>query len=127
MTTKYFQLRDINGYNGFGLPFSDTNYSVTLTASTDTTLTVPSAIGLGQQGPSTKAQSIAIISVKPNGSVWMAVNATAAVPAGNTFASTTSELIGPFNYAKLVNGGDVLHFISPDTGDTVSVSFYSLS
>lgn len=123
MTTKFNMSRDINGYNGFGLPLSDTNYSCTLTANSDTTLTVPNAIGLGNQGPSTVAQSIAIINADPGTSVWVAVNGTASTPVGATFASTTSAL-NPG--AIFVNGGDVLHFITSATGVNVSVRFYSL-
>jgi hypothetical protein len=124
MTTKFNLTRDINGFNGFGLPFTDTAYSCTLTAVTDTTLTVPNNIAIGRQGPSTVAQSIAIFSYDPGTSVWVADGATASNPAGATFAATSSEL-NPA--ARLVNGGDVLHFYTTETGVNVSVTFYSLS
>ena len=116
--------RDINGFNGFGLVFTDTAYSATLPASTDTTLTVPSAIGIGKQGFATVAQTLAIFSYEPGTSVWVAINTTAAVPAGATFATTSSEL-NPA--ARLLNGGDILHFITAGTDIDVSVSFYSVS
>jgi len=125
MTTKFNMTRDINGYNGFGLQFSDTNYSCTLTASSDTTLTVPSAVGIG--GPetaSTYAYTLAIFDFDPGTSVWVANNNTASAPAGNTFASTNSQL-NPA--ARLVKGGDVLHFFTTGTGVNVSVEFYSLA
>jgi hypothetical protein len=124
MTTKFVMSRDINGYNGFGLKLTDTAYSATLLASTDTTLTVPSTIGLGQQGPATKAESIAIIVADPGTSVWVAVNTAASAPVGNTFASTSSQL----NPGAIdVFGGDVLHLYTTGTGVNVSVRFYSLA
>lgn len=124
MTTKFNMSRDINGYNGFGLLFTDTAYSCTLTASTDTTLTVPNAEGLGKQGYGSVAQSLAIFTFDPGTSVWVADGAVASNPAGDTFATTASEL-NPA--ARLVNGGDVLHFFTTGTGVNVSVSFYSVS
>ncbi len=124
MTTKFNMSRDINGYNGFGLTFTDTAYSATLATTTDTTLTVPSAIGIGKQGYATVAQTLAIFTFDPGTSVWVANNTTAASPAGASFAATSSEL-NPA--ARLVNGGDVLHFYTTGTGVNVSVSFYSVA
>jgi hypothetical protein len=124
MTTKYTQSKDINGYNGFGLPFSDTVYSATLAATTDTTLTVPNAVGLGKQGYATIPQTLAVFSYQNATTTWVAVNGTAAVPAGATFAATTSEINPP---AKLVNGGDIIHFFSAAGTAGVSVAFYSVS
>ena len=113
--------RDINGFNGFGLQISDTNYSATLAASTATPLTVPLTVTeLGQSYGTAKARLIAIITSDPGSSVWVANNGTAAVPAGGSFASTTSAL----NPAALeVKVGDVLSFISAGT-PSVSVRFY---
>lgn len=107
--------RDINGYNGFGLPFSDTNYSATITTGTATSLTVP--------GNSVCTVFLAIFSFTPGGSVYVANNETAAIPAGGSFASTTSVL-NPT--ARVCNAGDVLSFITADTSDDVQVSFYGL-
>ncbi len=123
MATRFNMTRDINGFNGFGLPFTDTAYSATLTTTTDTTLTVPSTVALGRQGPSQKAQWIAIFIFDPGTSVWVANNTTAGVPAGASFGATVSEL-NPA--ARFVNGGDVLHFYTSGTGVSVSVLFYSL-
>ncbi len=126
MTTKFNMSRDINGYNGFGLTFTDSAYSATLAAVTDTTLTVPSAIGLGKQGYSTNAtgQMLAVFSFDPGSSVWVANNAVAANPGGGSFAASSSEL-NPA--ARLVNGGDILHFYSVSANANVSVSFYSVA
>src|ERR1700683_4134032 len=94
MTTKFILTRDINGYNGFGLPFTDTAYSATLTSDTDTTLTVPSTNPLGGNSYEgfSKAVLIAIFSYDPGTSIWVARNVTASIPLGSTFLATSSEL-----------------------------------
>ncbi len=135
MPTKFNMTRDINGYNGFGLVFTDTAYSCALAANTDTTLTVPTGSSIGgaaypvsgihaENTGTPESQLIAIFEYNPGAVVWVANNTTAAVPAGATFAATASEL-NPA--ARAVTAGDVLHFITPDSGDVVSVLFYWLS
>ena len=129
MVVKYNQERDINGYNGFALPPSDLNFNATLAATTDTTLTIPNSTGMGGHGVYYTAVWVAIITVAPTtGAVWMAVNATAAVPVGTSFASTSSILLSPncCNGFRL-NGGDVLHFFSTPATNSVSVRLYSMS
>lgn len=123
MPTKFNMCRDINGYNGFGLQFSDTNFSATIAANADTTITVPSNSGMGGYGIQSSSTWIAIFSYTPGASVWVALNTTASVPAGATFASTQSQL-NPA--ARLVKGGDIIHFISASAAD-VSVMLYSIS
>jgi hypothetical protein len=123
MTTKWILTRDINGYNGFGLPFTDTAYSATLTANTDTSLVVPSTNppgGNSYEG-NAKAVLIAIFSFDPGTSVWVARNAVASAPAGASFAATSSEL-NPA--ARQVYAGDTLHFYSTGTAVNISVLFY---
>lgn len=129
MVTKYNQTRDINGYNGFGLPPSDLNYNATLAATTDTTLTIPNTMGMGGNGIYQKSVWLVLITVAPTtGAVWLAVNAVAAVPVGSTFATTSSVLLVPTVYnAFQVNGGDVLHFFSTPATNSVSVRLYSIS
>jgi hypothetical protein len=112
--------RDNQGMNAFAPAFSQDVYSATLAATTDTTLTVPS-----------NSQTwLAVFSVDFSKLVWVAKNATAAIPAGSTFASTTSELINPYypyTFAKVVQAGDVLHFFSESGTANISVAFYALS
>ena len=121
MTTKFNMTRDINGYNGFGLPASDTNYSATLAISTDTSLTVPTVFALGDSSSTSKAKLIAIIVPDPGSSVWVALNTAASAPAGASFAATASFL----NPAALeVKGGDVIHFFCTTANVSVSVRFY---
>ena len=126
MSTQYKLQKDVAGYNGFGLPFSVQKYSASLAITTDTTLTVPSSGAMGAP-LNTVNRFLAIVQVEANLSVWCALNATAAVPAGSTFAATTSELIiGGEYYAREVKAADVLHFIAPTAGTDISVVFYAL-
>ena len=126
MTTMYKLQKDVAGYNGWGLQFSDQKYSASLAITTDTTLTVPSSGAMG--APLNQVNRfMAIINVEANLSVWCALNATAAVPAGAGFAATTSDLIiGDQYYAREVKAGDVLHFLAPTAGTDISVLFYAL-
>lgn len=124
MATKFNMTRDINGYNGFGLAFTDTAYSATLAATTDTSFTVPSSMGMGGNGFFSSSEWLAIFEYTPGSEVWVAVNTTAAVPAGASFAATASEM-NPA--ARLVKGGDVLHFKTASANNSVSVLLYSLS
>ncbi len=126
MTTQYKLQKDVAGYNGWGLPFSDLKFSASLAITTDTTLTVPSSGSIG--APLNQVNRfLAVINVEANLSVWCALNATAAVPGGAGFAATTSDLIiGGQYYAREVKAGDVLHFLAPTAGTDVSVLFYAL-
>lgn len=123
MTTPFSLTRDINGYNGFGLAFSDTKLSATIAQSTDTTLTIGGNAAMGAAAAQVN-KYIVIFSYEPGATVWVAPNATAAIPAGASFASTASEL-NPS--ARTVEVGDVLHFFTPDSGGaSVSVLIYAL-
>lgn len=99
----------------FGLTFANIFYSASLAATTDTSLTVPGAA----------SRYKAVIRCEPNATVWVALNATAAVPAGASFAVTTSELI-PVNgtLCRDVASGDVLHFYTATAATDVGVAFY---
>jgi len=126
MTTQYKIQKDVAGYNGFGLSFSDQIYSATLTASTDTTLTVPSNAAMGVP-LNTINKWIAVIQLSIINSVWFALNETAEIPAGNTFAQTTSDLIvGSQFYGVEVKTGDIMHFITPNDAVDIMVKFYAL-
>jgi len=124
MTTQYNINQYVKGINGFGLKFCDTIQSSKLSASSDTTLAVPATAAMGAPSSNQNNKFIAVISV--DALCFVAVNASAAIPAGNTFASTTSELI-PINtlYGKYVQTGDVLHFFSSGTPN-VTVAFYAI-
>jgi len=118
--------KDVAGYNGFGLPFSDQKFTASLAATTDTTLTVPSSGALGAPH-NTNNRFLAIVSIETGGNVWCALNATAAVPAGGTFAASNSELVtGGQYYAREVKAADVMHFYTATAATDISVVFYAL-
>lgn len=121
--TPFNMTRDINGYNGFGLPFSSSKYSATLAQDTDTTLVVPLSAAMGAPTATQKNKYIAIFSFEPGAQVWVANNATAAKPVAASFATVSSEL-NPS--ARYVEAGDTLHFLTPDTTANVGVTFYAL-
>ena len=126
MATQYKLQKDVAGYNGFGLQFSDQKYSASLAASTDTTLTVPTNAAMGQ-ALDIISKWIAVIQVEANLSVWFALNAVATVPVGGTFALTASDLIiGTEYYGVEVKAGDVMHFLAPTAGTDILVKFYAL-
>ena len=126
MATQYKLQKDVAGYNGFGLQFCDQKWSASLAITTDTSLTVPTNGAMGQALNSVN-KWLAIIQVEANLSVWFALNATAAVPAGSSFALTTSDLIiGSEYYGVEVKAGDVMHFFAPTAGTDILVKFYAL-
>jgi len=128
MTTQFRKYSLVQTTTDFGQLFCDQTFTATLAASTDTTLTVPGG-GANSGAPTTPSvnRAIAVIRVENSSQVWVAVNATAAVPAGATFAASTSELINSNQiFAKYVSVGDVLHFITPGTDIDVSVAIYAL-
>lgn len=113
MITPYLSQQPVDD---FGLRFASLKYSAALAATTDTTLTIP---GNAQRYK-------AIIKVDIN-VVWVALNATAAVPAGTTFASTTSEIVQDNEpLCREVISGDVLHFFTATATTAVSVVLYAL-
>lgn len=114
MTPPYTSQQPVDD---FGLRFSNLKYSASLAATTDTTLTIPG------NAPRYKA----VIKVENNGLVWVALNATAAIPVGGTFAATTSELITDAkSLCREVTSGDVLHFYTSTAGTDVSVVLYAV-
>ena len=126
MTTQYIKNRGVDGYNNYGLPVSDTKFSATVAATTDTTVSVPGKAAIGVPG-SQKNKYLAVITLEWGTDIWFAVNETAAGPAGGSFASTTSEQItSTQDFARTCETGDVLHFFSPSGTVDVSVAFYSI-
>lgn len=114
MITPYIAQQPVTD---FGLGFPSLKYSASLAATTDTTLTIPG------NSPRYKA----IIKCETDGNVWIALNATAAVPAGATFASTTSELITGVNYiCREVKAGDVIHCYTASANTDVSITLYAV-
>lgn len=129
MTTQYKLQKDVAGYNGFGLQFSDQKYSATLTINTDTTLAVPltAARGAALDSVNKFLMIVDCYNATGEGEVWVANNATAAKPAGATFGAISSDLVVQNKYyAREVKAGDTVHFISTAAGTDVGVIFYAL-
>lgn len=114
MSTKLNFGRDVQGMNAYAPYFAKDLYSAELDASTPTTLTVPSNFKTW----------IAVFTYTSAEDVWVSDGGTAAVPAGATFATTTSVLRPA---ARLVTAGDVLSFITAASDVNVGVEFYAIS
>lgn len=113
----------VMGRNGYGAQFSNIIYSATLAANTEATVTVPNGSAIGNANNSQFPRYLAVFSYHPGRNVYVALNATAAVPAGPALATTTSELLPN---AKVVRAGDIIHFITATATTDISVSFYAL-
>lgn len=113
-TMTLFNLtRDINGYNGFGLLFSNRNFIGIVEEDTPQSITVPTDY----------EYCIAIFSYESGTSVYVANNDTAEIPTGS-FSSTTSQQ-NPA--ARLVKSGDVLSITTSSTTAEVGVYFYGIT
>jgi hypothetical protein len=113
MITPYISQQPIDD---FGLRFADLLYSVSLAETSDTTFTIPG----------TAPRYKAVMKISYNGVVWVALNADADVPAGDTVAATNSELINVLPLCREVDAGDVLHFYTATAGTVVSIALYAL-
>lgn len=111
MSTKFNMTRDINGYNGFGLPCTLDNWSCYLTAGANQSVTTPSNY----------PNWIAVLSYTPGSNIWVDCITTAVVP-GSTFLKDTT-MLNPSAIAVIA--GQVLSFITSDITDPwVNVRFY---
>ncbi len=124
MTTQYSIDSQTSGVNGWGLRFCDSSYTVTLGANTEATVTVPASASMGTPAAYAKNKFIARITREDAKKVYIALNATAAVPAGTSLASSTSELL-PSQSGWFVKAGDVIHIVSAAAGD-VSIAFFAI-
>jgi len=122
MPTLYNVNKTFQGINSFGTGFCLDSFSCTLSANTDTSLTVPGAAVMGM-APADQAHNtfLAVFHYASNADIYVALNTAAAAPAGNTFASTASVL-NPT--AKTVRTGDVIHFKCV-AGAAVTVELFS--
>lgn len=110
MSTKFNLTRDINGYNGFGLPFAQDGFSGQLATSVAQSVVVPDNY----------PNWIAIFSYTPGASVWVDGITTAVAPSG-AFAATTAEL-NPT--ARFVKAGQTISMITNDiTSPEVGIKF----
>ncbi len=124
---------NLQGVNGWGRRPANANgslvaiYNTQLAATTDKTITVPSAIGAGQLATD-NPWVLAIFSYQANATVFVA-NKTPAngvtTAAPDTSASFVAGVSSINPSALLVRGGDVLH-LYPAAQAFVSVEFYSV-
>ena len=106
--------RDSQGFNAYAPRPATNAFSVTLAADTAASFTVPSNY----------QNWIVVFSVSPTASVWFDfTGATAAVPAGNTFAATTAER-NPA--ARTLVAGNAISVISANAQD-VGVTLYAIN
>jgi len=109
MTSQYNE-----NYNGT-IPFSDTAYQANLATNTDATITIP--------GTSIN-QYQALFSYISTSNVFVRLNAAQTVPLSGTIGTSQYGEFRPDK--RYVRGGDVLHFITPDSGAYVGVSLRQL-
>lgn len=121
MTTIYNIDNFVKGVNGFGLPFCQEIFSVTLAIGTQADVDVPESTGLGLPGGTVNNKFLAVFSYSEQ-NVWVAVNANADVPLHNHFDPAVSELCPS---AKYCFAGDSINVISSGT-PSMSVAFYAL-
>ena len=114
MTVQLNFGRDVQGMNAYAPAPSDIIYSATLTSGSVEPITVPSS----------NENWIAVFSYEPGADIFVAVNATAAAPAGGTFASTTSFLL-PAQY-KLKAADVISLFNNSSTSQDVTVALYAV-
>lgn len=109
-------VRDVQGYPVTSLnlrPIAPVRVSATLAASTVQTYTVPSSY---------KNWAL-FVDCNPATNVWVSITGTAAVPAGGTFAATTS-VRNPAGL--LVEAGDVISVITATATTDVGLELFPL-
>ncbi len=117
---------NLNGVNGFGRQPARSNLNLIgvvntkVSATTDTSVTVPLAIGAGALA-SDKPNVLVLFGYQNAATVFVALGATAAPDASGTFTASNG-VINPSSF--LVKGGSVLHFY-PLADAYCSIEFYS--
>lgn len=104
-------------YNNFvdTTNFSDTTIQVTITTGTELTYTVPG-------NPTQRLQ--ALFSYACTSNIFVGYNKTITIPDSNTVGTESFVEFKPLK--RVVNGGDVLYFRTPDTIAYFGVSFRAL-
>lgn len=97
------------------IPFSDTDVQVACTVNAEQTYTVPGTDIMQYQ---------AFFEYASNSNVFVCKNATPVVPAGGSVGTQPYNEFKPLK--RYVRGGDVLHFITPDTIAYIGVSLRQL-
>ena len=97
------------------MPFSDTVAQVACTVNAEQTFTVPGTI---------EQQFQALFTYASNSNVYVRLNDTPTVPAAGSVSTQPYSEFKP--YKKYVRGGDVLHFITPDTTAYIGLTLSQL-
>lgn len=114
MSTKFNMVRDVAGYNGFGIIQPDDIEGCYLAANAEQHFTVPKNYPYW----------IAVFSYTAGANIFVSTSTTAAVPS-DTMSAITSEL-NPS--ARFVKGGSTISVITPDsTSPYVTVSLLIVS
>ena len=115
---KFNMIRDINGYNGFGLQFTGIFWQGLLSQGISQSITIPASPW------SDCSNLILIFYFQPGSSVWVARNSTATFPSG----AVTLCLSEGNPTARQVYAGDVISFITNDaTKDEFGAALYAFS
>lgn len=99
-------VRDVAGYNGFGIPFADDGSSMVLAVGVAQSVTVPDNY----------PNWIAIFGYTPGATVWVDGKTTAVAPTGAA-AATTAKLNPSARYVK---AGDTISFITSDAAGAMA-------
>lgn len=121
MATKLLFGRDIQGYNSFSPQPSDNIFSATLVNGAASTITIPTS----------ESEWIVAFSIQPGTTIFVDfTGATAAIPAGGTFAATTSEINPGARFISATKNDNVtantISIITNNATTEVSVSLYAV-
>ena len=115
--------RDVQGYatsgQQMGRDYPDLAQQIELAASTAQSITVP---------VNSSSRMLACIAVTPGKTVFMTRNygSTIVLPTG-TLTAVPVEMIPQAAANRIVNGGDVLQFITPDSAVYLTISYYEVT
>lgn len=114
MTTQLNFSRDVQGMNAYAPQMSDLMFSASLATTTQDDVVVPGS----------NENWIVAFSYQPGASIWVAINDTAAAPAGASFAASTSFL----NPAQIkVKAGDTISCFNNSTqSQDVGFALYAI-
>jgi hypothetical protein len=115
--SKFNMIRDINGYNGFGLQFTGIEWQGVLKQGLTQSITIPGSPYADYSG------LLLIFSFAPGSSIWVAQNATATAPT-TTIALCNSEL-NPT--ARQVYAEDIISFATNDVSDEYGAILYAIT
>lgn len=109
--------RDINGFNSFGLPQSNTIYRTTLSQNVEQHFTVPYTKSVYYPNV------LAVFFQDPGSVIFVAINGTATLPGGSFTLGAGEE--NPS--ARYVKPGDIISVITSDTTDYFGVALYAVT